>query len=60
MDVTTRYPITPTGKVETNILAIHDYLNTISYTQYLSGYPDLWRHYFLDNSLRVDLSFCER
>jgi hypothetical protein len=26
-DATTAYPITPTGKVETNILALHDYLN---------------------------------
>lgn len=26
-DATTRYPITPTGKLETNILALHDYLN---------------------------------
>ncbi len=26
-DATTRYPIDPTGKVETNILAMHDYLN---------------------------------
>jgi predicted CxxxxCH...CXXCH cytochrome family protein len=26
-DATTRYPITPTGRVETNILALHDYLN---------------------------------
>jgi hypothetical protein len=40
-DATTRYPITPTGKIETNILAIHDYLNVISYTTYLADYPDL-------------------
>ncbi len=26
-DATTSYPITPTGKVETNILALHDYLS---------------------------------
>jgi hypothetical protein len=26
-DATTRYPITPTGRVETNILALHDHLN---------------------------------
>jgi hypothetical protein len=26
-DATTRYPIAPTGKIDTNILALHDYLN---------------------------------
>lgn len=31
-DATTRYPITPTGKVDTNILAIHDYLNPGAYS----------------------------
>ncbi len=41
MDATTRYPITPTGKVETNILAIHDYLNSSNYSLYLAKYPDL-------------------
>ena len=41
MDATTRYPITPTGKVETNILALHDYLNQDNYATYLSGHPDL-------------------
>ncbi len=41
MDATTRYPITPTGKVETNILAIHDYLNADNYATYLAGYPEL-------------------
>jgi hypothetical protein len=41
MDATTRYPITPTGKVETNILAIHDYLNADNYQTYLADYPDL-------------------
>ncbi len=30
-DATTRYPILPTGKVETNILSLHDYLNNGSY-----------------------------
>jgi hypothetical protein len=30
-DATTRYPITPTGKVDTNILALHDYLNPAAY-----------------------------
>ncbi len=41
MDATTRYPITPTGKVEENILAIHDYLNQDNYATYLAGYPEL-------------------
>ena len=44
MDATTRYPIRPTGKVETNILALHDYLNgvkTDSYATYLAEYPEL-------------------
>lgn len=40
-DATKRYPITPTGKVETNILAIHDYLNSKNYSQYLANNPDL-------------------
>jgi hypothetical protein len=31
-DATTRYPVTPTGKVTTNILAIHDYLNPGKYS----------------------------
>jgi hypothetical protein len=30
-DATTRYPITPTGKVETNILTLHDYLSESQY-----------------------------
>jgi len=30
-DATTRYPITPTGNVKGNILAIHDYLNQGAY-----------------------------
>ncbi len=30
-DATTRYPISPTGKVETNILTLHDYLNMSNY-----------------------------
>jgi hypothetical protein len=30
-DATTTYPISPTGKVETNILAIHDYLSQNKY-----------------------------
>jgi predicted CxxxxCH...CXXCH cytochrome family protein len=30
-DATTRYPITPTGKVETNILTLHDYLSSAQY-----------------------------
>ena len=36
-DATTRYPIAPTGKVETNILAIHDFLSA---AQYPAQYPD--------------------
>jgi PKD repeat protein len=34
-DATTRYPITPTGSVDKNILAIHDYL---SQSQYPAGH----------------------
>ena len=30
-DATTKYPISPTGKVETNILTLHDYLNMSNY-----------------------------
>ncbi len=30
-DATTAYPITPTGKVETNILSLHDFLNQGQY-----------------------------
>lgn len=30
-DATTRYPIVPTGKVETNILTLHDYLSQSQY-----------------------------
>lgn len=30
-DATTAYPITPTGKVDTNILTLHDYLNQGAY-----------------------------
>lgn len=43
MDATTRYfpAVQPTGKLETNILALHDYLNAGNYAQYLSGRPDL-------------------
>ena len=36
-DATTTYPISPTGKVETNILAIHDYL---SQSQYPPGHTE--------------------
>jgi hypothetical protein len=36
-DATTRYPITPTGKVETNILALHDYLNRANPMAQLNG-----------------------
>lgn len=43
MDATTKYApyVQPTGKVETNILAIHDYLNRDKYAQDLAGFPDL-------------------
>ncbi len=43
MDATTRYypDVLPTGKVETNILTIHDYLNKDNYAVYLADYPDL-------------------
>jgi hypothetical protein len=41
MDATTRYPIEPTGKVETNILAIHDYLNRDKYATSLANAPEL-------------------
>ena len=34
-DATTRYPITPTGKIETNILTLHDYLNPGKYDKAL-------------------------
>jgi hypothetical protein len=37
-DATTRYPITPTGKVDTNILTLHDYL---SQSQYPAGHTGL-------------------
>jgi hypothetical protein len=36
-DATTTYPITPTGKVETNILALHDYLSMGQYPPGHSG-----------------------
>jgi hypothetical protein len=46
MDATTKYApdVQPTGKVETNILAIHDYLNgvlTDNYATFLAGREDL-------------------
>ncbi len=43
MDATTRYApdVQPTGKLETNILTIHDYLNKDNYATYLAAYPDL-------------------
>ena len=37
-DATTAYPIDPTGKVETNILALHDFLSA---DRYPAEYPDL-------------------
>jgi hypothetical protein len=57
-DATTRYPITPTGKVETNILAIHDYLNVISYTTYLVDYPDLMAKTPLMDHQPVNCDWC--
>ena len=43
MDATTKYypDVQPTGKVETNILTIHDYLNRDNYAAYLADYPAL-------------------
>jgi len=32
-DATTRYPINPTGKIETNILTLHDFLSASKYPQ---------------------------
>jgi hypothetical protein len=42
-DATTRYApnVKPTGKVDTNILTLHDYLNKDNYAVYLAGRPDL-------------------
>ncbi len=58
MDATTKYPITPTGKVETNILALHDYLNVISYTTYLADYPDLLAKTPLMDHQPVNCDWC--
>ncbi len=43
MDATTRYApdVQPTGKIDTNILTLHDYLNRENYAVYLAGRPDL-------------------
>ncbi len=43
MDATTKYApaVQPTGKVDTNILTLHDYLNADNYSVYLADYPDL-------------------
>jgi mono/diheme cytochrome c family protein len=38
-DATTKYPITPTGNVDMNILALHDYLNAAAFTS--KGYQPL-------------------
>jgi hypothetical protein len=42
-DATTKYApdVQPTGKLETNILAVHDYLNRDSYAAFLAARPDL-------------------
>lgn len=58
MDATTMYPITPTGKVETNILAIHDYLNSDNYAKFLANYPDLLAKTPLSNNQPVLCAWC--
>ena len=58
MDATTRYPITPTGKVETNILAIHDYLNASNYATYLAAYPDLLAKTPIMDNQPVNCDWC--
>ena len=58
MDATTKYPITPTGKVETNILALHDYLNGDLYAQYLAGFPDMLAKTPLLDNQPVNCDWC--
>ena len=60
MDATTKYfpDVLPTGKVETNILALHDYLNADNYARYLSGYPDLLAKTPLINHQPVLCAWC--
>lgn len=58
MDATTRYPITPTGKVETNILALHDYLNANTYAQFLDAFPDLLAKTPLLENQPVNCDWC--
>ncbi len=57
-DATTRYPVNPTGKVETNILAIHDYLNSKNYSTYLAKYPDLLARTPLLDNQPVNCDWC--
>ncbi len=51
-DATTRYPINPTGQVETNILALHDYLNSGKYpTPLMNSRPVLCASCHSSNAL---------
>jgi predicted CxxxxCH...CXXCH cytochrome family protein len=53
-DATTTYPITPTGKVETNILTIHDYLNAGKYpTPLMDSRPVLCASCHSSNALGI-------
>ncbi len=56
-DATTRYPIKPTGKVETNILSLHDYLNQgnpLAQPPLLSSQPVLCAKCHADNALGTE------
>ncbi len=55
---TTRYPIEPTGKVETNILSIHDYLNADKYATYLADFPNLLAKTPLLDHQPVNCNWC--
>jgi hypothetical protein len=57
-DATTRYPITTIGKVETNILATHDYLNQDNYAKFLASDPDLLAKTPLQNNQPVNCDWC--
>ncbi len=53
-DATTRYPIKPTGRVDTNILALHDYLNQgdpLAPTPLMSSRPVLCAECHSSNAL---------
>lgn len=55
-DATTRYPINQTGKVETNILALHDYLNrnnSLAQPSLMSQQPILCGSCHASNALGV-------